>query len=243
VNKAGGITMDGSLIRAKNEVGQVDLYTGQGQFGAWEEGDSTRYGVKANAGIAKAALDENYVGQLVGDPTLVVGADIGFGTANAEASLNTDTGLALGAQYNLVEGSISGGTKDDKSAIDEWGRFGMSLGGGAGVRAHWGDEDKDGNRSYGFGADFGPFSFDVKTEDPMRTAMRLGGGGIVPMLPQQNLTHAMGDALGAYSDQVANVVQQIPSLPTGVIPGLDVVQAMGIPDISLPSVEDILSFW
>jgi hypothetical protein len=245
VNKAGGLTIDESQgIGVKSDVGQIDTLSHQGQWGAWEEGDSTRYGFKENLAMAKASLNEDYIGQLVGDPTLVVGADIGLGTANAEASLNPDTGLALGAQYNVIEGSISGGTKDTKSDIDEWARFGMSLGGGAGVRAHWGDEDKDGTRSYGFGADIGPFSFDVKSEDPMRTAMRLGGGaGIVPMLPKDNLTNAMGDALGAYSDQVSNVVQQIPSLPTGVIPGLDAVKALGIPDISLPSFADILSFW
>jgi len=244
VNKAGGYTVDASFgPGVKSNMGSIDTNYVQGQFGAWDEGDSTRHGFRANAGVGKASLNENYIGELMGDPTLVVGADVGFGTVNAEANINPDTGFALGAQANAIEASLSGGRKDPNSNIDEWARFGMSLGGGAALRGHWGDEDKDGKRSYGFGADFGPFSFDVKSEDPVRTGMRLGGGsGVADLLPD-NLTDATGDMVSNYIDQASNVVQQIPSIPTGVIPGLDAVMGMGLPDISLPSMDDILSIW
>jgi hypothetical protein len=243
-NNAGGIAIDESLgVGVKTDVGSIDTLSHQGQWGAWDEGDSTRYGFRENVALAKAALNENYVGELVGDPTLVVGADIGFGTANAEANINPDTGFALGAQANAIEASLSGGYRDPKSDIDEWGRFGMSLGGGAALRGHWGDEEKDGTRSYGFGADLGPFSFDIKSEDPLRTSMRMSGGSVIPMLPKDNLTNALGGAMSDYVDQAAIVAQQLPSLAIpGLVPGLDAVQAMGIPELSMPSVEDILSF-
>jgi hypothetical protein len=237
VNKAGGLTFDQSEgYGVKSDAGSIDTYSFQGHGGAWQEGDSTRHGFRAGANTAKAALNENYVGEVVGDPTLVVGADVGVGTANAEANIGSD-GFAIGAQANIAEGSISGGNKNPESDTDEWARFGLSLGGGLALRGHGGDEDKDGTRSYGFGADIGPFSFDIKSEDPVRTGMRLGGTSI---LPEENLTKALGSGVSDYVDTVGSVMQQVPSLPTGVIPGLDAVQSLGI---SLPSYDDILSLW
>ena len=79
----------------------------------------------------------------------------------------------------------------------------------------------------------------------MRTAMKLGGGGgLVPMLPKDNLTKVTGEGLSNYADQARSVMEKIPGfMPQGMVPGLDVMQAMGLPDISMPSVEDLLSIF
>ena len=78
----------------------------------------------------------------------------------------------------------------------------------------------------------------------MRTAMRLGGAnGMIPMLPKDNLTKITGEGLSDYADQARSVMEKIPGfMPQGMVPGLDVMQGIGLPDISMPSVEDILSF-
>src|SRR4029079_11016265 len=95
---------------------------------------------------------------------------------NAEASIGDD-GATLGAGATLVGGSVTlGGDPSRKSDKDESVRLGLSEGAGMAGRLHWGDKDKDGHREYGFGADVGPFSFDIKSEDPLRTLIRTASG-------------------------------------------------------------------
>src|SRR5262249_58604731 len=52
---------------------------------------------------------------------------------------------------------------------DGGGGFGVRPGAGGAGRLHYGDSDGDGRPEYGFGVDAGPFTADVKTEDPVRT--------------------------------------------------------------------------
>jgi hypothetical protein len=115
-------------------------------------------------------------------------------TANAEASAG-ENGASLGAGANIIEGSVTMGNFNKQKNTDEQSRFGLSLGLGAAGRTHWGDSDNDGYREFGFGADFGPISFDVKTEDPLRSLV----GGVLPFgledyLPGGNWSHAAWDA-------------------------------------------------
>ncbi|NJL63724.1 MAG: hypothetical protein HC903_20145 [Methylacidiphilales bacterium] len=49
---------------------------------------------------------------------------------------------------------------------------------GYSARGHWGDQDKDGRKEIGFGADVGPVSFDIKTEDPALTALKVVAPGV-----------------------------------------------------------------
>jgi hypothetical protein len=150
-----------------------DLLSVAGNLGVWGENDNndTRYGVKIGGGVGK--------GEYKGD---AVSGDFGVGDFSAEASAGSN-GATLGAQANIVEGSITGGKFDNKSNTDEQTRFGLSVGGGAAGRLHWADTDKDGHIEFGAGLDLGPFSMDVKTEDPLRSVMGLGPLGPVGRLP------------------------------------------------------------
>ncbi len=128
-----------------------DVLEAQAHLGGWrDESGRTNYGIEGDAALARVGIER---GGALGP----IGFDVGALTANAGAKVNNET-ASIGAQANLIEGSISAGTDEHN------GRFGMSAGVGLAGRAHYGDADNDGVRELGFGADFGPFSFDVKSE-------------------------------------------------------------------------------
>jgi hypothetical protein len=171
-------TKGGSNIRA----GYGDL-----RYGGWSEGEGegqTRYGLRGEIGVGKANLNIiealNVLGGANIDPRIQAGLEVDAVNANAEASLNPDTGFSLGAQATLGGVALSGGIQDKDSNRDFWGRFGVSEGVGAALRGHWADADGDGYREFGFGADIGPISFDVKSEDPLKDI----GLGMIPGIGQ-----------------------------------------------------------
>lgn len=128
-----------------------DVLQAQGHFGGWrDEKGQTNVGFEADAALARVGMER---GGALGP----FGFDVGVGTANAGGKINEET-ASLGAQANIIEGSVSAGTDEHN------GRFGLSLGVGLAGRGHYGDADNDGVRELGFGADFGPVSFDVKSE-------------------------------------------------------------------------------
>ncbi|MBP7687974.1 MAG: DUF4157 domain-containing protein [Thermoflexales bacterium] len=209
VNKQGGQEGGFGAFHGEGDIGGVpvtdDLLGFNEKVGAWDENGSTRYGFNANANVAKMTFNQG------GD----ISGDVGAGTASADASFNPDTGLSAGAQANIVEGSVTLGAPSDKSDTDESVRFGLSAGVGAAGRLHWGDSDKDKKSEYGFGFDAGPVSFDVKTEDPLRTAAKGAAYGMLApfgpaalaapwllekVLPDGNLTSAAGEYAGAAWD-------------------------------------------
>ena len=99
-----------------------------------------------------------------------VGGDFGIAGAGAEASVGED-GATLGAQASVLQGGVRFGENDPARANDTQVRIGVGLGGGGGGRLHWTDTDGDGSREYGFGADIGPVSFDLRSEDPLGAAL------------------------------------------------------------------------
>ncbi|HKP52234.1 MAG TPA: DUF4157 domain-containing protein [Chloroflexia bacterium] len=168
-----------------------DILYARGQLGAWDDGQGgTRYGAGGNAGVANFSINE---GGLVSGQAEAL-------TASAEASWG-DSGATLGAQATLVGGSMTFGNETAASNTDESVRLGLSEGVGLAGRLHWGDKDKDGQAMYGFGADFGPFSFDIKSEDPLRTLARSAMGPMGSMLgdyllPGGNMTNTAGEYAG-----------------------------------------------
>lgn len=214
VNQQGGQEGGFGAFHGEGDIGGVpvtdDLLGFNEKVGAWDENGSTRYGFNANANVAKMTFNQG------GD----ISGDVGAGTASADASFNPDTGVSVGAQANIVEGSVTFGAPSNKSDTDESVRFGLSEGVGAAGRLHWGDTDKDGNREYGFGFDAGPVSFDVKTEDPLRTAAKGAAYGMLApfgpaalaapwlvekVLPDGNLTNAAGEYAGAAWDTASGL--------------------------------------
>jgi hypothetical protein len=131
----------------------------QGFFGT--SGDEMRYGIVRNGGVRKTEVNEG--GYISGDVEgLSAGLELSAGTDGATASIGA----------NAVGGSVTLGEATAESNTDEIRRFGLSAGPSAALRTHWGDEDNDGYREYGLGADIGVLSMDYKTEDPAREALR-----------------------------------------------------------------------
>jgi hypothetical protein len=151
---------------------------------------------------------------------VVFKGDAAVGTASAEASVNDDS-IAVGAQANAAEASLTVGTSGTKRAdgsdsdLDQTFRFGLSQGDGYAGRIHFGDADKDGNPEIGVGADFGVVSFDVKSEDPLRTGLGLmqAGQGPIALLPA---TFGPG---GTLDDE--NLTKKVGSPAEGVEAGRD----------------------
>lgn len=85
------------------------------------------------------------------------GVDAGVGTFSAGGTRTAST-TGGGLQANLAEGSVTAGTPEHNA------RFGLSAGLGFAARVHHGDADNDGIPEYGIGGDFGPFSFDIRSE-------------------------------------------------------------------------------
>ncbi len=194
-NEQGGVEGGFGAFHGEGDIAGVpvvdDLLYARGQLGAWDDGQGgTRYGAGGNAGVANFSINE---GGLVSGQAEAL-------TASAEASWG-DSGATLGAQATLVGGSMTFGNETAASNTDESVRLGLSEGVGLAGRLHWGDKDKDGQAMYGLGADFGPFSFDIKSEDPLRTLARTAMGPMGSMvgdylLPGGNMTNTAGEYAG-----------------------------------------------
>jgi hypothetical protein len=91
-----------------------------------------------------------------------------YAKANLNAD---EDGLIVGAQAILVEGAITTGLNDAASNMDETTRIKAGLSVGVEFRGHWNDVDDDGYREYGVGTKVGPVSIDVTSEDPVRTLL------------------------------------------------------------------------
>lgn len=122
--------------------------------------------------------------------------------AGIDSWINPDKGASFGASAYIAQGSVTAGNIGTGSR-DQEGRFGLGEGVGAAGRLHWEDADGDGRREYGFGADIGPVSFDIKTEDPLMTLAKATPIGWLAdaIAPEDfNLTESVGNGLSAAWD-------------------------------------------
>ncbi|MCS6912580.1 MAG: hypothetical protein RMK29_19870 [Myxococcales bacterium] len=152
-NRAGGSAGVGLLNGPLDPSGRVtgNVLSVTGGLGRWYGPDGqANYGLAGDATLVR-------VGMAPGGPLGPLGFDVGVLSAQAGAQANSST-ASLGAQANIIDGSVSLG--NDRHMV----RAGLSLGVGLAGRVHYGDTDRDGVPEYGLGADFGPFSFDVKSE-------------------------------------------------------------------------------
>ncbi|MEO7731172.1 MAG: RHS repeat-associated core domain-containing protein, partial [Kofleriaceae bacterium] len=110
------------------------------------DGNAT-YGVLGAIDLVKVAVAPN---------TLFpgVGFDTGVGNVSAVAFVS-DSEAAVGAQANLIDGSVTVGTATNHV------RAGLTLGFGLEVRAHYG-RGPDGERTTGFGFDLAIVEFDIQ---------------------------------------------------------------------------------
>jgi len=196
----------GEVLHGHGKGVKSTLGYGNAKIGV-KGGEDGYAGAEAGAGLVKIEVDATEALDL--DDNLVVEGDVSAMNASAGVAL-TDDGLSAGAQANYLEGSITLGTTGTGDA-DEETRVGLSAGGGAAGRVHWGDRDGDGNAEYGIGVDVGPISADIKTEDPLRTYINTATGvtgQAVTNLIDGNMTHDavkkgeefLNDASGAADD-------------------------------------------
>jgi hypothetical protein len=144
----GGTTFGFGVAHNPEEDGGGDLINAHFGAGQWRDQDGGEYeGIRLNGGFLS--------GTTRGD-TLDRG-EIGIGTFDFGA-YSTDETFTAGAQANF--GEIAGRFGNEEHNL----RLGASAGGGLGFRLHYGDEDGDGVRERGFGADLGWASFDVRSE-------------------------------------------------------------------------------
>ncbi|MBI5565414.1 MAG: DUF4157 domain-containing protein [Chloroflexi bacterium] len=207
-NEQGGVESGIGAFHGEGDIGGVpvtdDILNIDEKIGAWGDNGGTRYGYNLGGGVAKMGFNKGGA----------VSGDVGAGTFGLDASINPDQGLSVGAQANILEGSMTLGNFTGDDNAEESLRLGASLGEGYAGRLHWGDSDSDQHREYGFGFDAGPVSMDVKTEDPLRTAIK---GGLMsnPMtmplgiasqylMPEGNLTDTAGEYAGAAWDSAGS---------------------------------------
>ena len=170
-----GTTAKGAIAKSRSQDGALTDTVGEVELSRQKAAVT---GVKREVDFNKAS------GGLLPD-NIVARGDAAAGTASAEASINDDS-ISVGAQANVGEGSLTLGTSGTKRAdgsdsdLDQTFRFGVSEGGGLAGRIHFGDADHDGNPEIGVGADVGFVSFDVKTEDPLRTGIAFANAATGP---------------------------------------------------------------
>ena len=196
-----GLGTTGDMGRKDGFNGRSDVFTGGGFIGLGSEGQ-----IGGGIGGRAAHIQAGYgsPGHGKGPLGLYGSADADSFGADAHAWVNPDKGASAGASAYIVQGSgtvgnIGHGNHDSEA------RFGLGAGVGAAGRLHWADEDGDGLREYGFGADIGPFSFDVKTEDPARAGLNmltLGTGGLIAdaLGYEGNMTQDIGNAASSAWD-------------------------------------------
>ena len=180
-----------------------------------------------------------------------VSADADAFGAGFDAWVNPDKGANLGASAYLVQGSVTGGNIGT-GARDEEARIGLGAGVGGAGRLHWEDADGDGRREYGFGADIGPVSFDLRTEDPLMTMARMSSLGMVAggladrFLPKDfNLTESVGNGLSAVGSGISNVAGAVGngiSNVAGAV-GNGISSAAGAVGSGLSSAYNFVSSW
>lgn len=147
------------------------------EAGIWGEEGRRRGGVRGDV-----AMFDGYH-----NPNGVAGIGMDVFTASAEASIG-ENGATLGAGATAVGVDGHLGNFDASRNNDTQVRAGVSANVGAAGRLHWGDSDGDGQREYGIGADIGPLSFDIKSEDPL--------GAFSPIqIPGVNYTNMAGRGL------------------------------------------------
>jgi hypothetical protein len=140
----------------------IDVMTSNLDFGVFGNiGENARLGGRANAQMFKGVTSDNQS----------FGFDGSVFSAESEMSGGED-GATIGASASVIQGGARIGNITSEEMNDEQFRAGLGFGTGASARFHSSDQDQDGRREWGIGADFGPLTFDLKSEDPILTAAK-----------------------------------------------------------------------
>jgi hypothetical protein len=157
---------DGSYWLGAYHSDTTDVLTTGGRQG-WGVGPDGYKGFERNLQLLKKRMGW-------GHGPLSFGAEASGPDVGINLSSN-DSVTQVGAQANLASVALSHENSNSDSSWDSSFKLGASEGIGAGLRLHHGDKDKDGAKEYGFGYDFGPVSFDYKTEKPWMLPLLCAG--------------------------------------------------------------------
>jgi hypothetical protein len=148
----------------------IDILSANGRFGLLDP-DTGRTGFvgSAQGGRLNWIFGHNSFG--------IQSLEVDVARASAESSLGPD-GITIGAGASLLDAAVTYGQPSKDSAADTQVKVGGGVGIGFGGALHWSDDDKDGEREYGFGVDFKFASFDYKSE-----ALDEAWNEIVPGVP------------------------------------------------------------
>jgi hypothetical protein len=186
--------------------GGSHLLKGNGFFGLNHDG-----AIGAGGGAQVARLEGGYGERGKGN---YFAADADALGAGFDSWVNPDKGAAMGASAYLLQGSVTAGNIGT-GVRDEENRIGLGAGVGAAGRLHWEDADGDGRREYGFGADIGPLSFDMKSEDPLLSLAKMTPLGLLAsplagLLPDDfNLTETVGNGIGSAANWIGDTASSI----------------------------------
>lgn len=157
-----------------------------------------------------------------GHSVRVAGVNVGYGQrgegaygefqadalgADAQAQFNAEQGANVGATAYLAQAALTTGDIGT-DATDREARIGLAAGVGAAGRLHWADSDGDGNREYGFGADIGPLTFDVRSEDPVRDFVPGldAAASLLGVDQGTNITNAVGRGIASAASATASFI-------------------------------------
>lgn len=160
----GVVKGEGSLQSSSANAGAGSYTDGSGKPTVGVGGDATTAAATGTATWDQGDGKSSYVNATAKGPNVAGGANASDSTAQ------------VGAQATAAEAAVETGTRG--TASDASTRVGVSEGVGFAGRVHYGDADGDGLPEYGVGADLGPLSFDVKTEDPLRSAAEMAIPGL-----------------------------------------------------------------
>ena len=200
VGVQGGFGIQSGLIgSAEGAHMSSDLLQAQGFINRVESDGSTTYGAGASGKVAgvNAGYDQRGQGGFADFQADALGFE-------AYEQFNPEQGAGLGAGAYFAQAAVTAGDIGTDSNDSE-ARFGVGAGVGAGGRLHWADADGDGYREYGFGADIGPVSFDVRSEDPVQDLVP-GARMVGNMLGYEgNMTEAVGNGLSTAASFVGGL--------------------------------------
>jgi hypothetical protein len=164
-NFSNGIGGEAALAKLSGGVLGKELFdvsagTLEDRAGLWQDDEGWRAGFKGNASL----FDMNFFK----DVPWLPGIQIEGPKAGAELNAGAG-GISAGIGTNLIGGALTFGDFTKGGDTESSTRFGLGLGTNFGARLHSTDTDGDKQTEYGFGFDAGVVSFDMKSEDPLRS--------------------------------------------------------------------------
>jgi hypothetical protein len=164
--------------------GDLTVSDVRSQTGAFQEDGQDTYGTSTHASFYDWSGQYERNGHYIGLDTRGPNFSEDLKANRSQLTLGED----ISAETETLRMGTRGTNHDTEIGL------GLSAGEGLGGSLHYGDDDKDGNREYGFDVGIGPVNVSMRSEDPLRgvaDALTLG-----QYSGKRNFTHELTSALG-----------------------------------------------